>query len=67
MREILLELYKLVFIGAIFYLLNTLSSFLMKAYGYFILKKEDITYTLTNIEKIILWISVSIFFAYLIK
>lgn len=67
MREFLLELYQIIFISAIVYLFNTLFSLLLKAYGYFILKKDDITYTLTNKEKIILWISISIFIAYLIK
>ncbi len=67
MREILLELYQLIFISAIIYLFNTLFSFLMKAYGYFILKSENIVYTLTNKEKILLWISMSIFISYLIN
>ena len=67
MRELINELYQIVFMGSIFYLINTLFSFSMKAYGYFFLKKEDIVYSLKNSEKIILWVSVSIFMSYLIK
>lgn len=67
MRELLLELYQITFISAILYLIYTLLSFIMKAYGYFVLKSENITYILTNREKILLWISLSIFISYLIN
>ena len=67
MKELLLELYQITFISAILYIVYTLFSFVMKAYGYFILKGENITYTLTNREKILLWVSISIFISYLIN
>jgi len=67
LQKILKESYEIIFVSAIIYLLNTLFSFSMKAYGYFKLKKDDITYTLTFLEKIMLWISISIFIAYLIN
>ena len=67
MREIITELYQIVFICSVIYLLNTFFTLLLKAYGYFKLKKEDIIYSLTVTEKIILWLSISIFLSYLIK
>lgn len=67
MREILIELYQIIFIGAIIYMLYTITNLFIKAYGFFKLKNEDITFSLSSREKIILWISISIFISYLIK
>ena len=66
MKEFLTELYKILFIGSLTFIINMLLRLFFEAYGYFILKKEDITFILTTPEKLILWISISIFFAYLI-
>ena len=67
MKEILTELYQLLFISSLVYLLYIITGLAVKAYGFFKLKNEDVKYTLTNKEKIILWISISIFLSYLIK
>ena len=67
MRDILTELYQILFIGSMVYLLYIIIGLAVKAYGFFKLKNEDVKYTLTDKEKIILWISISIFLSYLIK
>jgi hypothetical protein len=56
--------YQLLFIGSIVYIINILFSLYIKIYGRFKLNKET-TFVLSSQEKLLLWISISIFFSYL--
>jgi hypothetical protein len=60
------ELYQFVFISSIIFILYTLSSLGIKMYGRFSLKQENVTFKLSNVDKIILWIAIAIFFTYII-
>ena len=59
------EVYQFLFISSIIFIMNILFNFLIKMYGRFKLGAETV-FVLTKTEKIILWISFGIFFAYLI-
>jgi len=60
------DFYQLLFIGSIVYIFYILFSLYVKLYGRFKLNKET-TFKLSSQEKLLLWISVSIFFSYIIK
>jgi hypothetical protein len=60
------ELYQFFFISSIIFIVYTLGSLAIKMYGRFTLKHENITFKLSNVEKIILWIAIAIFFTYII-
>lgn len=61
----LAELYQFGFISSIIFMVYILLGVAMKFYGKFV-EKDDAKYTLTVWEKIILWLSLSYIFAYLI-
>ncbi|MFW6246568.1 MAG: hypothetical protein ACOC22_00130 [bacterium] len=63
--EILIELYKFLFVASIIYILNIIVDLLIKAYGKFKLNKQT-RFILSKSERIILWLSISIFISYLI-
>ena len=64
--NIFAEIYKFLFISSIIFMVYILSDLTIKVYGRFKLNK-DTKFILTSVEKIILWISLSIFFSYIIK
>ena len=64
--NIFAEIYKFLFISSIIFMVYILSDLTIKVYGRFKLNK-DTKFILTSVEKIILWISLAIFFSYLIK
>ncbi len=62
----LAEMYQFLFISSIIFMIYIVSNLVIKIYGRFKLQ-EDIVFKISNIEKIILWISLGIFLTYLIK
>jgi len=60
------EIYQYLFISSIIFMLYVIADLSIKMYGRFKLNKETV-FVLNKVEKIILWISISIFFTYLIK
>ena len=61
----LVELYQFGFIGSIIFMVYILIGIAMKFYGKFV-EKEDEKYVLTPWEKILLWMSITYIFAYII-
>ena len=61
----LAELYQFVFISSIIFMVYILIGIAMKIYGKFV-EKEDEKYVLTSWEKVLLWMSISYIFAYII-
>jgi len=62
---IILELYQILFISSIVFILYKLSDMFIKMYGRFKLD-NDVRFILSGRDKIILWLSISIVFSYLI-
>lgn len=60
------EIYTIIFVMSIIYILYNLSDFLIKFYSRVKLGR-DTTYTTTKLEKIMLWVSIAIFFTYIIN
>jgi len=58
------EIYKILFVASIIYIIFIIGDFIIKAYSRFKLGNETI-FTLTKQEKIMLWISLSLFFSYI--
>jgi len=59
------ELYQFLFIASIIFMVYVLGDFTIKLYGTFSLGKES-RFVLSRGEKIILWLSIAIFFTYLV-
>jgi spore photoproduct lyase len=64
--NILTEIYQLMFISSIIYIIYIIMDLLVKMYGRFKLKTET-RFILTSIEKILLWISLAICFSFIIN
>jgi hypothetical protein len=64
--NILAEIFQFLFISSIIFIIYVLGGFIVKTYGRFALKQENVTFVLSKAEKIILWISLAIFFTYII-
>lgn len=62
--NLIAEIYQLLFISSIVFIIYILSNLFIKTYGRFKLKAET-KFVLTNFEKIVLWISITIFISYL--
>lgn len=62
---ILTEIYQFLFISSIIFILYILGDLTIKMYGRFKLGKNT-RFVLSYVEKIILWISIAVFFAYII-
>ena len=62
----LAELYQFGFIGSIIFMVYIIIGVAMKFYGKFVEKEDDTKFVLTVWEKILLWMSISYIFAYLI-
>jgi hypothetical protein len=65
LAEVLSEIYQALFISSIIFMVYILGDLVIKMYGRFKLNKET-RFTLTNFEKFMLLISLTIFFSYLI-
>jgi len=61
-----IELYKFLFISSIIFIVYILGDLIIKMYGRFKLN-ENTRFFLNNLEKIVLWISLAIFFTYILK
>jgi hypothetical protein len=63
--NILSKIYEFLFISSIIFMVYILGILAIKMYGRFKLDEET-RFVLTNFEKVTLWISLAIFFTYLI-
>jgi hypothetical protein len=66
LTAILTEIYQALFISSIVFMVYILGNIILKAYGRFRLETET-RFILTRNEKILLWISLTVFLSYLIK
>jgi hypothetical protein len=66
LTSILTEIYQALFISSIVFMIYILGNVILKAYGRFKLEAET-RFILTKDEKILLWISLTVFLSYLIK
>jgi hypothetical protein len=64
--DLVTEIYQFLFISSIIFVVYILGNLALKMYGRFILS-EDVTFELNTFEKIMLWISIALFFSYIIK
>jgi len=62
---VLAVILKFLFISSIIFIIYIISNLIIKMYGKFKLG-ENVTFVLTPFEKLALWISLAIFFSYLI-
>ena len=62
--EMLDKIYLFLFISSIIFIVNIFGNLIIKMYGRFKLK-ADTRFILTTTEKLMLWISIAIFFTYL--
>ena len=60
------ETYNIIFMLSLMFMMYIVFDLIVKVIGRFYLNNETIIFKLTDKEKIILWVSLSIFFAYLI-
>jgi hypothetical protein len=63
---ILTEIYQFLFISSIIFMVYILGDLSIKMYGRFKLA-ENTRFVLTTAEKILLWLSIAVFFSYIIK
>jgi hypothetical protein len=54
------------FISSIIFIVYILGDLIIKVYGRFALKQENVTFVLSNTEKIMLWASIAMFFTYIL-
>jgi len=64
--NLITEIYQFLFISSIIFIVYVISDLIIKMYGRFALKTET-RFVLTKSEKIMFWISLAIFFTFLIK
>jgi len=64
--DLITEIYQFLFIASIIFMVYIVSDLTIKIYGRFSLKNET-RFILSTAEKIMLWISLAIFFAYIIS
>jgi len=64
--DVLTEIHQFLFISSIIFMIYVFSDLIIKMYGRFALKTET-RFLLTKSEKILLWISLAIFFSHIIK
>lgn len=62
--DLIAEIYQLLFISSIVFIIYVLINLFIKIYGRFKLNAET-KFVLTNFEKIALWISITLFISYL--
>jgi len=63
---VLIEIYQFLFIASIIFMIHILGDLIIKMYGRFKLKEET-RFVLSITEKIMLWVSIAIFFSYIIQ
>ena len=60
------KIYQFLFISSIIFIIYILGDLIIKVYGRFALKQENVTFLLSNTEKIMLWASIAMFFTYIL-
>jgi len=65
MYDLIQELYQITFIASTVFIFSIMIDLAVKSYGRFSLHKET-KFVLTTSEKILMWISITIFIAYLL-
>ena len=60
------KIYQFLFISSIIFIIYILGDLIIKVYGRFALKQENVTFVLSNTEKIMLWASITMFFTYIL-
>ena len=60
------KIYQFLFISSIIFIIYILGGLIIKVYGRFALKQENVTFVLTNAEKMMLWVSIAMFFTYIL-
>jgi len=63
--DLVTEIYQFLFISSIVFMIYVLSNLIIKTYGRFRLK-NDTKFILNKTEKVLLWISVAVFFTYIL-
>jgi len=63
--NLITEIYQLIFISSIIFMIYILGDLIIKMYGRFKLK-ADTRFIITKTEKILLWLSLAFFFSYII-
>jgi len=63
---VITEIYQFLFTASIVFMIYVLGDLIIKAYGSFKLKK-DVKFVLSKPEKILLWMSIAMFFSYIFK
>jgi len=63
---IVTEIYQFLFTSSIVFMIYVLGDLIVKTYGSFRLKK-DTRFVLSKQEKILLWMSIAMFFSYILK
>lgn len=66
MGVVLFELYQILFITSIIYIIYMIGVIGFSAYGRFVLKDEKSKLSITRTEKILMWISITLLFSFLI-
>lgn len=61
------KIYQFLFISSIIFIIYILGDLIIKIYGRFALKQENVTFVLSKTEKIMLWASIAMFFTYIIN
>jgi len=64
--NLITEIYQFLFISSIVFIMYILVDLVIKTYGRFKLK-NDTRFLLKTTEKILLWVSIAIFFTYIIN
>ena len=60
------KIYQFLFISSIIFIIYIFGDLIIKIYGRFALKQENVTFVLTNAEKMMLWVSIAMFFTYIL-
>lgn len=60
------EIYQLLFISSIIFMVYVISDVAMKMFGRFIRKNPAVKYAISNTKKILFWISLAVFLSYII-
>jgi hypothetical protein len=60
------KIYQFLFISSIIFIIYILGDLIIKVYGRFALKQENVTFVLSNTEKIMLWASIAMFFTHIL-
>jgi hypothetical protein len=64
--DLILELYKILFISSIIFIFYILFDLVNKIIGKFVFKQDEVKFSLIREEKILLWVSITLFISYLL-